>query len=229
MSSRTPRARLVFALVIGLGGVAILCALGTWQVQRLAWKEGLIAELEGRLAAAPEALPEAPTEARDEYLRVAVTGDYRPGEIHVLTSRKPWGPGFRIVAPFETEAGRRILVDRGFVPETEKGAARTLPEGVEVTGALLWPQEVDGFTPDPDREANMWFARDLPAMAQALDAEPILVVAEADPAAAPDALPAAWPLTVNLTNDHLEYAITWFGLAAVWAGMSIAFGMRRRA
>lgn len=228
MPSRSSRARLVFSLVIGLGGVAILCALGTWQLQRLAWKEGLIGELEGRLAAAPAALPEAPSEAQDEYLRVAVTGDMMPGEIHVLTSRKPWGPGFRIVAPFETEGGRRILVDRGFVPETEKDAERARPEGIEVVGALLWPQEVDGFTPDPDREANMWFARDLPAMAQTLDAEPILVVAEPAAGAGPEARPAPWPLTVNLPNDHLEYAITWFGLAAVWAGMSIAFGMRRR-
>lgn len=226
--SRTPRARLVFALVIGLGGVAILCALGTWQLQRLAWKEGLIAELEERLAAVPVPLPEAPTEARDEYLRVAVQGDFAPGEIHVLTSRAPWGPGFRVIAPFETETGRRILVDRGFIPQTEKTDARATPEGVEVVGGLLWPQEVDGFVPDPDMAANMWFARDLPVMARALEAEPVLVVAEPAPASDPEARPAPWPLSVNVTNDHLEYAITWFGLAAAWAGMSIAFGMRRR-
>ncbi|MDF2231464.1 SURF1 family protein [Albimonas sp. CAU 1670] len=222
--SRTPRARLVFSLVVGIGGVAILCALGTWQLQRLAWKEGLIAELEARLEMAPVALPEAPEEASDEYLRVAVEGSYAPGEIHVLTSRAPYGPGFRVIAPFETEGGRRILVDRGFIPEAEKTEARDLPGPLEVTGALLWPQEVDGFTPDPDREKNLWFARDLPAMAQALEAEPILVVAEGNPGERP----VAWPLSVNIVNDHLEYAITWFSLAVVWAGMSIAFARRRR-
>lgn len=222
---RSSRARLAFALAFGLGGVGILCGLGTWQLQRLAWKEGLVAELEGRLSAEPVPLPAAPTEAADEYLRVTVRGGYGPGELHVLTSRPPWGPGFRVIAPFETEAGRRILVDRGFIPEDAKSADRAPPRDVKLTGALLWPQEVDSFTPEPDIPRNLWFARDLPPMAKALNAEPILVVAETNPAERP----VAWPLTVNLPNDHLEYAITWFSLAVVWAGMTVAFVRRRRA
>lgn len=214
--ARSSRSRLFFLLVFGLGGVAILVGLGTWQVQRLAWKEGLIAELEARLSADPVPLPAAPTEAGDEYMRVEVSGRYLPRELHVLTSVRPDGPGFRIIAPFETDTGRRILVDRGFVPQTDKEASRDRPE-TTVTGSLLWPQETDGFTPEPDREGNYWFARDLPLMAEALDTDPLLIVAESNPGL----WPKAQPLTVNLPNDHLGYAITWYGLAIGWAVMTV--------
>ncbi|SDW70430.1 surfeit locus 1 family protein [Albimonas donghaensis] len=218
---RSNRARLAFLLIFGLGGVAILCWLGTWQVQRLNWKLGLIEALETRLDAAPVPLPEAPTEAEDEYLRVTVPGVYDGSELHVLTSAKPWGPGYRVIAGFDAADGRRIMVDRGFVEESRRNETR--PGGpAEVTGALLWPQEVDGFVPDPDLAENLWFARDVPPMAEALGAAPILVVAEANEAD----WPKAQPLTVNLRNDHLNYAITWFGLALVWAGMTGALALR---
>jgi surfeit locus 1 family protein len=215
------RARLTFALVFGLGGLAILIGLGVWQVQRLQWKNALVAELEMRLDQPPVPLPAAPREAEDEYLRVSVAGEYLEGELHVLTSRRPFGPGFRIIAPFETKAGRRILVDRGFVPESEKAAERSAPEA-KVTGALLWPDETDAFTPEPDMEENFWFARDVERMAEALGTEPILMVAETNPGERP----VPDPVTVDLRNDHLEYAITWFALAAGWAAMTAALVLR---
>jgi surfeit locus 1 family protein len=222
---RAVRAKLIFALAFGLGGLAILLGLGTWQLQRLAWKNDLIAQLEARLSVAPVPLPAAPDRARDAYLRVAVPGRYAEGELHVLTSRKPYGPGFRVIAPFETQGGRRILVDRGFVPEEEKDAARPLPQGpVTVTGALVWPRETDMFTPEPDRAENFWFARDVPLMAEALDTAPLMVAAESNPGERP----VATPVTVNLRNTHLQYAITWFGLAVGWAAMTAALVLRIR-
>lgn len=221
--SRSPRASLTFALVFGVGGFAILVGLGVWQMQRLAWKEALIGELEARLEAEPAPLPETPTEAENEYLRVSAAGRYDQGELHVLTSRKPYGPGFRIIAPFETEGGRRILVDRGFVPEEEKDAARD-QRAATVTGALIWPDETDFFVPEPDREKNFWFARDVPEMAEALDTEPVMIAAESNPGERP----VAAPVTVNLPNDHLQYAITWFAMAAIWAAMTVALLLRRR-
>ncbi len=221
--ARSSRSILIFLLIFGLGGLVVLLGLGAWQVQRLAWKEGLIDELQSRLSAEPVPLPPAPTEAQDEYLRVTVQGRYLPGELHVLTSVRPDGPGFRVIAPFETEGERRLLVDRGFVPQTAKDAPRDAPHAT-VTGSLLWPQEVDGFTPDPDREGNYWFARDLPAMAEALGTEPLLIVAESNPGETP----RAQPLTVNLPNDHLGYAITWYGLALGWAVMTLFLIRNRR-
>lgn len=207
--------RMIAPLVFGVCGVAIVLALGFWQLRRLEWKEGLLAQIDARLAMAPEALPAAPEEARDEYLAVAVAGAIEPGELHVLTSLRGVGPGFRVIAPMALDDGRRILVDRGFVPETDKDAAR--PTGpARVEGNLLWPDEADGFTPEPNLPRNIWFARDLDAMAAALDAEPVLVVARAS------SLEGAWPapVTVNIANDHLQYAITWFGVGAAWAMMT---------
>jgi surfeit locus 1 family protein len=206
------------ALIFGLGGTAILLALGSWQMQRLAWKEGLIAELEAKLSAPPAALPADPTEAEDEYRRVRVEGRFGPEELHVITSARPWGPGFRVIAPFETADGRRILVDRGFVPDEAKDAPRE-PGEAEITGALLWPDETGFDTPEPDREANIWFAREAAAMAEALGTAPVMVVAESD--GGEGTFPAARPVTVNLRNDHLQYAVTWFSLAAIWVTMTM--------
>jgi surfeit locus 1 family protein len=209
--------RLIAPLAFGLGGIAILLSLGVWQLQRLAWKEGILAEIAARTEAAPAAIPAAPTEAEHEYLRVAAAGALEPGELHVYTSAPPRGVGYRVIAPFRLEDGRLVLLDRGFVPIADKDAIRP-PGAIRVEGSLLWPDETDSFTSPPDREKNIWFARDVPLMAEALGTEPVLVAAAAtdDPEG-----PMPMPPGVNIRNDHLEYAVTWFGLAAVWALMTV--------
>ncbi|MBJ3761233.1 SURF1 family protein [Maribius pontilimi] len=209
--------RIIGFAIFATGGLALLLGLGIWQVQRLAWKTAILDRIETRIADTPVALPDAPTEERDEYLPVTVSGRTTGDEIHVLTTSEAFGPSYRVVSAFETDASRRILVDLGAIPTAQKDAPRP-PTDLDVTGNLLWPDEVDGFTPAPDMAANIWFARDLPAMAQALDSEPLLVVARAQ------ALPGVLPLPVGTTaipNDHLQYAITWFSLAAIWAGMTV--------
>ena len=218
--------RILVPVLIGVAGVAILLALGVWQVQRLAWKEGLIGEIEARLAAEPVPVPEAPDPGRDRLLRVEATGQIGTDEIHVLTSLDPWGAGYRVISPMRLADGRRILVDLGYVPQDMKEpAARRKAEtpesgqaSVQVTGLLLWPAEVDSFTPEPALDRNIWFARDVPTMAEALGTEPVLVVAEAHPWTE---WPRPAPPGTNIPNRHLEYAVTWFGLAAVWAGMTV--------
>ena len=205
-------------LLFGAIGTAILIALGVWQVQRLAWKEAILAEIEARIAAAPSALPESPAPEADKYRPVGVTGRYLPGELHVLTTITGLGPGYRIVSGFESAGGRRILVDRGFVPQHEKEADRSRPDApVRVSGTLHWPDERDGFTPPNDPEANVWYARDVAAMAEALDTEPILLVAREGSGPGIRPMPIE---TAGIANDHLEYALTWFTLAAIWAGMT---------
>lgn len=222
--------RIAGALLFGLGGTAILVGLGLWQMQRLDWKEGVIAGIAARLEEAPEPLPEAVNEADDEYRRVSLTGRLiAEQEIAVLVTMKPEGPGFRIISPFETPDGRRILVDRGYVPERLKDRAARPSEpdmGYAVaSGALLWPDETDSFTPPPDEGAGIWFARDLPAMAAALGTEPVLVVLSTPMTGD---WPRPVPVTVNLPNDHLEYALTWFSLAAIWLAMTVVLVRRER-
>jgi surfeit locus 1 family protein len=210
--------RLIFPLLLGLAGAAVLVSLGIWQVQRLAWKEGVLAAIDARLADAPGPLPVAPEAARDAFAPVAVEGRWTEQDIRVLASRKGIGAGYRVVAAFETGDGRRILIDRGFLPEAQKAAPPATGDA-RITGNLHWPSETDRFTPPPDARTGVWFARDLPAMAAALGTEPVLVVARtvdpADPAVTPLPLDSA-----GIPNDHLGYAVTWFGLAAVWVGMT---------
>ena len=217
--------RLLFLLIIGVSGAAVLVSLGLWQVKRLEWKTALLSEITTRIADDPVPLPAQPTPDADRYLPVEVTGRFLPGEVPVLTSRGTAGAGYRIVAPFQTDGGRRILVDRGFVPQPDHDAMRSLGTAT-VAGNLDWPRETDSFTPEPDLEDNIWFARDVPAMARALDTEPLLLVArnQTDSAVTP------WPVGITgIPNDHLGYAITWFGLAAVWVAMTIFFLWRPRA
>ena len=116
--------RILFLVIFGLTGVAVLVALGNWQVRRLAWKEGVLAEIESRIAADPVALPASFTPDVDRYMPVAVSGTFLPGELLVLVSRKRVGPGYLVIAPFETDDGRRILVDRGFIRTEAAGTAR---------------------------------------------------------------------------------------------------------
>ncbi len=216
--------RFLFLLIFGLAGLAVLVSLGVWQVQRLAWKQGVLAEIDSRISAEPVALPQQPSEGVDKYLSVVVEGDMEPGEIHVLVSVKQVGAGYRIIQSFSTP-GRTILVDRGFVPTTAKQTDR-LTGPMQITGNLHWPDEIDSYTPEPDIDANIWFARDVPNLAAALGAEPVLLIArsQTDPGITP--LPVS---TAGIPNDHLQYAITWFGLALVWAAMTGYFLWRSRA
>lgn len=215
--------RILFVVVIGLGGFAVLIALGVWQVQRLAWKQELLAGIEARIAADPVALPAAPDAIADRYLPVGVTGRFDGAPLRVLVSQKQVGAGWRLVQAFELEDGRRILVDRGVIPAD----SATMPGGgqAEIVGNLLWPDEVDGFTPAPDVAGNIWYARDLPAMAEVLAAEPVLVVARLPTGSGIVPLPVG---TEGIPNDHLEYAITWFLLSIVWAGMTVLWLWRIR-
>ncbi|MEM1130601.1 MAG: SURF1 family protein [Pseudomonadota bacterium] len=216
---------LIAALGLGLAGTAILVALGVWQLQRLEWKQGVLSQIEARIGSAPVALPDMPEPGRDTYLPVQVSGETGENEILVQASRKLVGPGFRVIVPFET-GGRRILLDRGFISAADRDAARP-PVALTVLGNLHWPDEVDGFTPDPDREAMLWFARDVDQMAEALGTEPVLLIARvvepSDPKISP--LPID---TAGIPNNHLEYAITWFLLAIVWAGMTVYLLVRIR-
>lgn len=217
--------RALFLIIVGLGGAGILVSLGVWQVQRLAWKEGVLAEIEARINDAPVALPDTPDPATDTYLPVTVSGQFTGDTIRVLVSQKDVGAGYRLITAFETD-GARVLVDRGFVPTDMTATA--LPDGdVTVNGNLQWPQEIDSFTPAPDLDGNVWFARDVPALAATLKTREVLIVArsvsEDDPGVTP--LPVD---TSRIPNDHLQYAVTWFSLATIWLAMSLLFLRRRR-
>jgi len=117
---------------------------------------------------------------------------------------------------------RQILVDLGFVPEAAKDEER--PEGsFLITGNIIWPDETDGFTPEPNLERNIWFARNVETMSEALNTDPIMVSARST---IPETPITPLPVTPNIKNDHLEYAITWFSLMGVWIVMTLLWVWR---
>ena len=200
--------------IIGLGGIAILVALGLWQLDRLEQKEALIARIDARRAAAPVALPQAPR-PEDDYLAVTAEGTVGQGAVRFVYS----ADDYIMVVPFQTDGGR-VMLDVGLTP------ARAMPDlsgqRLAVTGNLSFPTGSGALVPDQPNAAPR---RDLAAMAALLDTQPTLIVARTlDPQ--PASVAPLGVTTDDIPNNHLGYAIQWFGLALVWAGMTALLAWR---
>lgn len=238
--------RLLVPALVCLVGLAILVSLGVWQLQRLQWKEALIARVENRLGAAPLAAPGPSEWARldltdAEYQPVTVTGRFlNAEEIRVVyTLTDPKGPaggiGYLVMTPFETDGGWMVYVNRGFVPRDRADPA-TRAEGqidgvTTVVGLFRKPSGRSWFTPADDPARNAWFSRDpaVFAAAQALPSgtvAPYIVDANFDPGL-PGGLPQGGETIVSFPNNHLQYAVTWFGLALALVGVFVAFARSR--
>ena len=216
-------------------GLLLLLALGTWQVQRLQWKEGLIAERNSALAAAPVPLPKSLDEARAlEFHPVRAEGEFlNDHELDLNAQSLKGEQGFHIVTPFRLSDGTIVFIDRGFVP-TDKRAPETRAQGeiagpTAATGLLRLPEPPGYFTPANEPAKNSWFSIDLPAMARAAgvgSALPFYIDAGKTP------VPGGWPqggqTITDLPNDHLQYAITWYALAVALVAIYIRFAIRRR-
>ena len=217
--------RILFPLILGIVGCAILVQLGLWQVRRMEWKEDMLAQIRTSIQAEPVPLP-ASVDPSMKYLPVTVSGTTTGVEIDVLSHTKEQGGGYQVVSRFITVDGRAIMLDRGFVPQELRHVERG-PVRLAVRGNLHWPDEKGSATPEPNLDENIWFARDVPAMAQALDTEPVMVVASFVEGDAQGVEPI--PLAVEgIPNNHLSYAIQWFLIAATWAGMTVALISRIR-
>lgn len=225
----------VFAFVV-------LAGLGFWQLDRLAWKEGLIEQVNSRLGLSPVDAP-GPSEWTNfdvefwDFRPVAVSGHFLPGEAYyyiAVTEPKGafGGPGYFLYAPFLTDAGFAVMVNRGFVPDgkrlPESRPGSAAPLGPLTLTGLLRRAEVPNFlSVAPDLVKNMWFVREPIRMAESLgvagvDVAPYAIdlTAEATP---PGGLPQAGETIVSFRNNHLQYAVTWFGLALVLLGVYVAF------
>ncbi len=208
-----------------LAGLAILIGLGVWQLQRLQWKEGLIAQIEARSHGEPITLHQAIVLSRagrdPSYYRVAVEGRFYNDRERYLYATADGKPGWHVITPLQTAKGAIVLVDRGFVPEDLKDPA-TRPRGqieeiVTVTGLVRKPEIPGLFTPDNEPEANRWFWRDLTGMSQSMfpsgtrDIAPFFL--EAEKSAVPGGWPEGGQTQLHIVNNHLQYALTWFALA----------------
>jgi len=216
-----------------LCALAVLVSLGNWQLRRLAWKEDLIARASERPSEPVQVLPTASAwagfdVAASEYRPFRLTGHFlHDKEAFVFTSLPDpkgrfGGPGFWIVTPLALSDGGTVLVNRGFAPQ-----GRHLPadrgetmrgEAVSVVG-LMRPDETPGiFTPADRPEANTFYARSVASLAAAKALPPPVAPFTIDLVAAetpPSGLPEAGETRMNFANNHLQYAVTWYGLAAV--------------
>lgn len=209
----------------------ILCGLGYWQVQRLDWKEGLIAEIEAGRSADPKPLPPKLENApARRFVIVTATGEFlHHAESHRTGKAENGKVGYRIFTPLQRAGAETIMVERGWVPEELKDPStrpESLIEGpVTVTGMLRLPDERNYFTPPDSVVENRWFAVDPRAMGAAAG----VTVPEwyvVDEASTLD-WPRAGPSELALRNNHLGYAITWFSLAFSLLVIWLIMGFRR--
>ena len=211
--------KLFFPVSLGLFGMTILCMLGTWQLNRLAWKNNLISEVSKSISMKPQTLKIENIDLNSQYLPVKAEGKFLDNEILVLFSLKPYGPGFKVIKPFKLKSNEIILVDLGFVPEDKKKNIRKINE-IKILGNIFFPNETDHFTPSPNLTKNIWFSRDLEQMAVSLNTQPILVILSSK---IDENDIITTPLTPKFLNNHLQYSITWFSMAIAWLFMSIYF------
>jgi cytochrome oxidase assembly protein ShyY1 len=247
-AARPARPRGIAGLaLIALIMVSVLAGLGVWQLRRKDEKHALIAALTERLAGAPVALPSASewnalNPARDEFLRVSFSATFesRP-DVMVYSSGSAVrdgvsGPGTWAFVPARLPSGRVVVVNAGFVQNTMQDRAQQdravtrLVTGAPVmlTGYLRFPEHPGWFTPREDTVKRLWFSRDHLAMAQKLGwGEVAPFYLDLEPPVPASGVPKPGPLQVHLKDDHLQYAITWFGLALVVA-VAFAFWVRGR-
>lgn len=218
--------------VFTVPSLVILIGLGTWQLDRLAWKTELIATIEARTSAPAVAMPvQIDDPSAWNYRRVHVSGRFHSDATLRLVNRVYDGQvGDQIVAAFERNdqdgAGQTVLVDLGWVPQGWDGG--TTPEVTQITGLLRAPVPVGWFQPDNDPLTNSWFTIDLDQMADALDVSdpfPMVLYQDVIPG---NPVPIGGQLRVSIVNDHLSYALTWYGLAAVLLVIYLIFHLRRR-
>jgi len=213
----------LWATVAVVPALAILIGLGVWQLERLEWKTALIAEMRGRMDAPAMELPKPLTDLDElRFRRVKLTGEFlHDRELYRRAQKLRNTRGAFVITPMALADGRKILVNRGWVPLDRLDPATrpdSLVEGrVTIEGVLRlggWKGR-DWFRPTNDPDANSWLWMDLPRMALAAGLSNPVTEAYVD--AARDQTPGDYPVggqtRVNLRNEHLEYALTWFALA----------------
>lgn len=232
---------LLWPAIMTIAGLAILIGLGTWQMQRLAWKQALLTDISERAHGEPVALTRAEQLERAgnyvEYLRVKAEGQFLHNkERHLFAFDSKYGAGYHVFTPLRLADGSILFVNRGIVPSELKDATKRLAGQVagvvEIVGLVRRPQVPGMFTPENNLADNLWYWRDLDAMAASVFATnppplvPFFIDAEIEPRP-----PGSWPkggvTRLHLPNRHLEYAVTWYGLAAALIAVFVAYAASR--
>jgi surfeit locus 1 family protein len=240
MLRKLRQARLLLPTLLALAGLAVLVSLGTWQLERKAWKEALIAKIAARVGAAPvpigATMQTLPPGEDFAYLHVAAKGRFLHDKERYLYAPSPQGLAWHVYAPLELGPGLIVWVNRGLVPDASKAPATRAAGQVdgltEVRGVVRLMPMPTLFTPRNDVAGNLWYWPDLNAMTASafpdgsVKAMGLFVEADAEPAP-PGGLPRGGVTRIALPNRHLEYALTWYGLATTLIGVYLAFAISR--
>ena len=221
-------------LVLTVAMVPVLLGLGTWQVLRLDWKQDLLQRIDDRLAAAPVPLPASIEVPEDwDYRPVSVEGRLlHDREMRLLSQFEEGRLGVRLIVPLvrsDVADADPVLVDRGWIPED---AADTdidrPPEPVVITGIARIPDQKGLFTPANDPEAGDWYWRDVLAMGRSAGLEAVAPVVVEATGPNDGGLPLAGPSVVDIPDNHLQYALTWYALAIALLVIYLLYRRRQR-
>ena len=236
-ASRTRLRSLLVPAIFTLVAGAFLVGLGIWQLERLAWKDAIVARIEARTKAVPQPLP--PAAGWDalkpddyEYRRVTVTGRFDHAKEAYILRASADGPVYHVLTPLALAGGGTVLVDRGSVPAERRDPATRQagqPQGeVTVTGLMRPPETRNAFTPPDEPARDRFYTRDPAEIAthfELNDAAPFVIDADATPN------PGGWPkggdTIVDVPNNHFSYALTWFGLALGLVTVFVSFAWKR--
>lgn len=238
MLARLIAARLLWPSVGAALALAVLVGLGTWQWQRKAWKEGIVAKIETRVSAPPvdlvPLLTASEPESDLEYTHVRVRGRYLHDKERYLYAPQQPGLGWHVLTPLVTDSGPVVWINRGFVPDARRAPESRkdgLVEGSATATGLLRTPKAGAFTPSNDVARNIWHWADIAGLtASAFQAgQAVLpVVVEADATETPPGgLPQGGVTRLQIPNRHLEYVLTWYGLAATLIGVFAVFARGR--
>ena len=218
--------------LISLPILVLSLGLGFWQMERREWKLDILSRITTNQAAAPMTLDEllSGNPLRHEYGRVKIAGTFQHGNEFFLAARSLKNKvGLQVIVPFKTDDGRVVLFDRGWVPDRNAATqAAAQPSGkIELTGIVRRSQIRARFAPENVPEKNVWFQADVPLMRRmaGAPADPKLdtFFLDADATPNPGGVPVGGQTRLEIPNDHLQYAITWFLLALALIGVYLAY------
>lgn len=220
---------LLLAGVFTVLGLGILMWIGFWQLERLEWKTALLAKIETNMAMTPIPLAGLAGLEENEFRRVCASGQFlHEQELYLFSTNLTGAGGYHVYTPLIIADGKALLVNRGWVPNPRKDPATRLAgqlPGVQmVCGVLRLDGKKRRFAPENDPAKGVWFYRDREAMGRAAGLEgPVVAVIDANQTPNPGGYPVGGQTRVNIPNNHLGYAITWFGLALALAGVFAVF------
>ena len=231
----------IASVVLFLTALAVLLALGTWQVQRLHWKEGLLAAITERRTAPPADLAAIEAMARAgedvDYRNLRVTGTFLNDKERHFFATYQGRTGYYVYTPLRLDDGRFLLVNRGFVtferkePEMRKQGQLTGEQAVTGLARAKLSEKPSWVVPDNDVAKNIFYWKDLDVMAKSAGLDPDKLVPffmDADATPNPGGMPIGGVTQFDLPNSHLQYAVTWYGLAAALVAVGGMFVLRRK-